>query len=480
MTDMARDPFDEARTHSKARSGRFARLAGALLSVLLVAAVGAWTYRIGQQDAQDVPVIMALEGPAKLQPEDPKGLRVEHQGLTVTAIVEGTPPVPRPGQVETAPPPAELAAEDLPRAALPIPTARPDTASADTRLAKPNPVDPDPLNPGVAEPDVAAAQDPTRTGAPGPDATPMPEAAERARPDPGETVSMAQLPPALRQTLTAPQMQDRADSAIAPDAAQDNAPQSAPDTPAQLAPDREAAEPGPVVLPDAEALPALRPERQNPERRTASTDISDRADATQPVVDARPAESDSQAAEADPAADALRATSDAPQIAPRPKVRPKLRPAELESELESGLESELESERAAPDPTILTTATPDAVPAAAAPENTPVSPDLAAASPARTSRAVDAAKAAFPPTGTQLIQLGAFDSPDIAQAEWQRLVQAHADLLGTKGPLVQRTVLSGRVFFRLRAEGFATLAEARNTCSALNARGLPCITRVQE
>ncbi|RMH48104.1 MAG: SPOR domain-containing protein, partial [Alphaproteobacteria bacterium] len=117
-----------ADSHPDSGAGaRFGRWAGAVLSVGIIVAVGMWTYRLGQRDAMAVPVIQALEGPARTQPDDPGGLRADHQGLTVTQVIAGTPPQPRPGEVRTAPAPEELAPEDLPAAALLHP---PATAAA--------------------------------------------------------------------------------------------------------------------------------------------------------------------------------------------------------------------------------------------------------------------------------------------------------------------------------------------------------------
>ncbi|MEM9010818.1 MAG: SPOR domain-containing protein [Pseudomonadota bacterium] len=76
--------------------------------------------------------------------------------------------------------------------------------------------------------------------------------------------------------------------------------------------------------------------------------------------------------------------------------------------------------------------------------------------------------------GTDLIQLGAFDTPETARSEWDRIVGNHDAILGSKRRLVEQTTQGGRVFYRLRAVGFADLDEARAACAALSARGQPC------
>ena len=72
------------------------RLAGAAVFLGLVAAMGVWSWRLGTRDAAEVPIIRAMEGPARVEPEDPGGLQAAHQGLEVNAVLAGRPaPVPR-------------------------------------------------------------------------------------------------------------------------------------------------------------------------------------------------------------------------------------------------------------------------------------------------------------------------------------------------------------------------------------------------
>ncbi|PYE83991.1 SPOR domain-containing protein [Pseudoroseicyclus aestuarii] len=79
------------------------------------------------------------------------------------------------------------------------------------------------------------------------------------------------------------------------------------------------------------------------------------------------------------------------------------------------------------------------------------------------------------PAGTSLVQLGAFDSPEVAAAEWTRLGTRFAELLNGKERVVQEALSGGRTFFRLRAMGFEDLADARRFCSALVAEDAACI-----
>jgi hypothetical protein len=77
--------------------------------------------------------------------------------------------------------------------------------------------------------------------------------------------------------------------------------------------------------------------------------------------------------------------------------------------------------------------------------------------------------------GTRLVQLGAFDSAETARAEWQRLADRFAPLMEGKARLVQEGGSDPQARWRLRAEGFDDLAQARRFCTALIAEGADCI-----
>ncbi len=79
------------------------------------------------------------------------------------------------------------------------------------------------------------------------------------------------------------------------------------------------------------------------------------------------------------------------------------------------------------------------------------------------------------PSGTRLAQLGAFDSADIARAEWGRMQGRFGEILRGKSWVVQEAQMSGRTFFRLRAMGFRGLDDTRRFCSAMKAEGVDCI-----
>ncbi|MEX0370152.1 MAG: SPOR domain-containing protein [Tateyamaria sp.] len=79
------------------------------------------------------------------------------------------------------------------------------------------------------------------------------------------------------------------------------------------------------------------------------------------------------------------------------------------------------------------------------------------------------------PAGTRLVQLGAFDSAEIARTQWDKMQSRFGDLLADKERIVQQAQSGGRTFYRLRAHGFADLSDARRFCSALVAEGADCI-----
>ncbi|MGR3661580.1 MAG: SPOR domain-containing protein [Paracoccaceae bacterium] len=89
-----------------------------------------------------------------------------------------------------------------------------------------------------------------------------------------------------------------------------------------------------------------------------------------------------------------------------------------------------------------------------------------------TAASIDPASIA---TGTRLVQLGAFPSPELADAEWAKLNVKFEDFMKGKSQVIQRAQSGGKVFFRLRAYGFEDLSDARRFCSALLAEQANCI-----
>lgn len=123
------------------------------------------------------------------------------------------------------------------------------------------------------------------------------------------------------------------------------------------------------------------------------------------------------------------------------------------------------------------------------PAAVPVDPDAhapvaAPPAPPRPAQLTAAAATPAPPrtgtpesfaAGAQTVQLGAFNTRAIAEAEWRRFLARHADLLGALSPAVIPVQSGGRTLWRLRAGPLPDTARASALCADLKARGLACI-----
>jgi hypothetical protein len=191
----------------------------------------------------------------------------------------------------------------------------------------------------------------------------------------------------------------------------------------------------PPVLPSAASAPVIEDPEQSVADTASGEDLESvlAAAAEAPVVDPALATE----AVAEEAADPL-ATTDAPVENPAvaKSLRPPPRPAKLE----------------------------DVAATAAA--------STAAPGPAAPPRVVDPATLKV---GTRLVQFGAYDSPEAAEADWTRIATQFAELMAGKGMVVQAAQSGGRAFWRLRAEGFEDDADARRFCAALQAENATCI-----
>ncbi len=117
MRDLYSDDYDSVAQDGTARliPEGMRKAAGATVFLGLVAALAVWSWHLGTRDAAEVPIVRAMEGPARIEPEDPGGLQASHQGLEVNSVLAGNPePAPRTGAVAEPPTPA-LAIEDGPQ-----------------------------------------------------------------------------------------------------------------------------------------------------------------------------------------------------------------------------------------------------------------------------------------------------------------------------------------------------------------------------
>ena len=305
--------------------GRVLHGAGALLSVAMIAGLGVWGYQLAMRDVTGVPVVRALEGPMRIQPDDPGGVAAAHQGLAVNAVAaEGQAAGPVP-QIALAPAPMALEDEDIP----------------------------------------------ARTGAEV-SVVPMAEAEETL---PAEVVQMGAQTAALTE---------------------------------------EDADPEAAALALASALAA-----------GVSPLSGEAADLTM-----TPEAAERFAVVTVPAS--------VPGVARSP--RPKQRPDDIVA-------------RAAASPVDLALAS------------------ASAAAPASV-REVDAGQLA---AGTRLVQLGAFDSQEVARAEWEKVAMRFPEMLEGKDRVIEQAQSGGKTFYRLRAMGFENLSDARRFCAALMAGQAACI-----
>lgn len=132
--------------------------AGALLSILLIAGLATWGWKLWVRDVAGVPVVRALEGPMRIAPAEPGGLASNYQGLTVNRIAEERVDEAPSERLVLAPEPAGLDAdEDLPMAALPIVEETDDNAAFGTAEITAAPQIEDALP--VADTEIAALDD---------------------------------------------------------------------------------------------------------------------------------------------------------------------------------------------------------------------------------------------------------------------------------------------------------------------------------
>lgn len=212
MSDIYSDQYDSVTSSDSPGlvPPSLVRVAGAVVFIGLIAGMSLWAYRLGTRDASAVPIIRAMEGPARIQPEDPGGVQAAHQGLEVNEVLAGRPAVvPAPAVPRATPPPVVLTEEDGPQGELILPPAEPFALSeAELPDELPLPVQeesPVPLNSILApeiEPEPAAEPDPPAVAA-GPRPRSRPANLPRlAAPTPAATPA-----PAPAASATAPQQQ---------------------------------------------------------------------------------------------------------------------------------------------------------------------------------------------------------------------------------------------------------------------------------
>lgn len=102
-------------------------------------------------------------------------------------------------------------------------------------------------------------------------------------------------------------------------------------------------------------------------------------------------------------------------------------------------------------------------------------PVLAPRSRYRSVASVEQTRPEAPADDAWLVQLGAFDSPEAARAEWDMLVELHGDAFEGITRVIRRASEDGRIFYKLRAAGFESADDADRFCAAFPGDGLSCV-----
>lgn len=89
-------------------------------------------------------------------------------------------------------------------------------------------------------------------------------------------------------------------------------------------------------------------------------------------------------------------------------------------------------------------------------------------------------EAATIPSGTPLVQFGVFESPEAARQRYGVLLASFPEVMGDLTPMIESAQSGGRNFYRLRAEGYASLDEAREFCKGLPSNVTDCIPVVKK
>jgi hypothetical protein len=111
---MANATYEAQGDSERFNPAAYANIVGAVISLAVFVGIVTWGAKTVLRDSSGVPVVRALEGPARVAPEDPGGLLVAHQGLTVNEVAGSQITVAADDPLQLAPRPINLQAEDQP------------------------------------------------------------------------------------------------------------------------------------------------------------------------------------------------------------------------------------------------------------------------------------------------------------------------------------------------------------------------------
>ena len=111
---MANATYEAQGDSERFNPAAYANIVGAVISLAVFVGIVTWGAKTVLRDSSGVPVVRALEGPARIAPEDPGGLLVAHQGLTVNEVAGSQIIGAADDPLQLAPRPINLQAEDQP------------------------------------------------------------------------------------------------------------------------------------------------------------------------------------------------------------------------------------------------------------------------------------------------------------------------------------------------------------------------------
>jgi len=396
---------------------------GAVCSLMFVGMVSVWTYKLGQRDSMEVPIIKAMVGDARVRPTQSGGDQVANQGLAVNEVLNGGGVAAVADEVMTAPRMRTLTNEDVPSGELQALIVQPEPAlvPSTTPQSSGSQIAGIELNSDASTPDQDLA-DATPTVA-DPKFIKVPSSRPTVQADETANIDVASNDTKATDLIVTPQLDGQLDE---------------------------------------QSDIALLSNEVTPEPSAALTQELARVAQDETVV----APVDAPVVDLNATADALTEQSQGVQVAmlPSPPAgtgsvfapamteAPRARPADISAAIATAVDDALASVISQSASTTEQTANQAPIASSDAPSVIPL------------------------PAGTRMIQLGAFDSAQTARTEWERFSRQHGDLLSAKESYIQRIDNSGRIFYRLRVAGYDNREQTRAACSALTARGLPCIT----
>lgn len=116
--DVGRDESASDHEGVAGRLTRFTQVTGAAVSLALVVGIGYWGTKLVMRDVSGIPVVRAVEGPMRIQPDNPGGQLADHQGLAVNMVAAAGSAEPPPDRLLLAPAPVDLTEEDVASALL--------------------------------------------------------------------------------------------------------------------------------------------------------------------------------------------------------------------------------------------------------------------------------------------------------------------------------------------------------------------------